>query len=134
MAGEGAVLRKAREEQSLSYKNIEGSIKIRVSYLEALENENYDVLPGVTYTRGFLRTYAKYLGINPQEIVDSYNASLVKETEPEIQSPIRSKRRWFRPLVLAVMAILALIIVIVIILESNFLSIGNASGLSFIEN
>ncbi|MHB8074013.1 helix-turn-helix domain-containing protein [Desulfosporosinus fructosivorans] len=130
MAGEGTILRKAREEKDLSYQNIEESIKIRVRYLEALENEDYGILPGATYSRGFLRTYAKYLGINPQEIVNSYSASLVKEAEPVIQptfSPIPTNQVWFRPLVLAVMAILAVIIVIVISLVSNW---GNKSDTS----
>ncbi|WP_368292657.1 RodZ domain-containing protein [Dehalobacter sp. TBBPA1] len=128
MAGEGAVLKKAREEKGLSYQEVEDSIKIRVRYLEALENENYGVLPGTTYTRGFLRTYAKHLGINPQEIIDSYNASLVKEAEPDIEprlSPIPSNQVWFRPVVLAGMAILAVIIVVGIIFVSN---LGNKSG------
>jgi len=130
MAGEGAVLRKAREEKGLSYQEVEDSIKIRVRYLEALENENYGILPGTTYTRGFLRTYAKHLGINPQEIIDNYNASLVKEAESEIQpplSPIPSNQVWFRPIVLAGMAILAVIIVVGIIFVSN---LGNKSGTS----
>ncbi|MCM1566987.1 MAG: DUF4115 domain-containing protein [Dehalobacter sp.] len=130
MAGEGAVLRKAREEKGLSYQEVEDSIKIRVRYLEALEKENYGVLPGTTYTRGFLRTYAKHLGINPQEIIDSYNASLVKEAEPDIQpplSPISSNQVWFRPAVLTGMAILAVIIVVGIIFVSN---LGNKSGAS----
>lgn len=126
MAGEGTILRKAREEKDLSYQNIEESIKIRVRYLEALENEDYGILPGATYTRGFLRTYAKYLGINPQEIVNSYSASLIKEEEPVIQptlSPIPTNQVWFRPLVLALMAILAVINIIV----SNW---GNKSDTS----
>lgn len=129
MAGEGTILRKAREEKEMSYQNIEESIKIRVRYLEALENEDYGILPGVTYTRGFLRTYAKYLGINPQEIVNSYSASLLK-AEPVIQptlSPIPTDQVWFRPLVLALMAILAVINVIVINFVSNW---GNKSDSS----
>lgn len=119
MAGEGAILRMAREEKGWSYEEVEDAIKIRVRYLSALENEEYNVLPGATYTRGFLRTYAKHLGLDPQEIIDKFNMSFAKEAQPAMTTPlapIPQKQVWFRPLVIAVMAILAIIIVVVVIM------------------
>lgn len=115
MAGEGAILRKTREEKGLSYEDVENSIKIRVRYLQALENEEYDILPGTTYTKGFLRTYARYLGINPEEVIECYNASFQRKTEPEVHpplTPISSTPVWFKPIVLLVMALFAVAVVI----------------------
>lgn len=115
MAGEGALLRQARENKGWTYYDVEDSIKIRVRYLEALENEEYGILPGNTYIKGFLRTYSKHLGINSEEILDLYNSSLT--TEPSSQAhlpltPIQSNPIWFRPIVLIIMGLLAAAIVL----------------------
>lgn len=109
MAGEGNLLRKAREEKGWTYHDVEESIKIRARYLEALEEEEYNILPGSTYTKGFLRTYSKHLGIN------LYKCSLDLEPSPEIHPPlttIQSTPVWFKPIVLIVMALLAAAIVL----------------------
>lgn len=115
MAGEGILLRQAREEKGLSYQDIENSIKIRVRYLQALENEEYNILPEKTYVRGFLRNYARHLGLNPEEIVGLFNSSLQKETPPEYHkplTPIQSTPVWFKPIVILIMALFAIAIVI----------------------
>jgi cytoskeleton protein RodZ len=115
MAGEGVLLRKAREKKGWSYHDVEDSIKIRARYLEALENEEYAILPGVVYTKGFLRTYCKYLGLNSEEIINLYNFSLAKEPPPELHStltPIQSTPVWFKPIVIVAMALFAVLIVI----------------------
>ncbi|HHV65102.1 MAG TPA: helix-turn-helix domain-containing protein [Peptococcaceae bacterium] len=114
MAGEGALLRKAREEHGWTFQDIEQSIKIRVRYLEALEKEEYDILPGSIYTKGFLRTYAKHLGLDPEEIIRLYNASLEQEIPPETHqplTPIQSTPVWFKPKVILVMALLTVTVV-----------------------
>lgn len=115
MAGEGALLRSAREEKGWTYHDVEEILKIRVRYLEALENEEYSIIPGNTYSKGFLRTYAKHLGLNPQEIIDLYNSSLQIESTPDTNkplTPIQSTPIWFKPIVLVVMALIAAVIVI----------------------
>ncbi len=80
MAGEGLNMRKAREEKGWSHHDVEDAIKIRVRYLEALENEQYDVLPGPTYSKGFLRTYARHLGLNSDEIINLYNLISIQKS------------------------------------------------------
>lgn len=115
MAGEGLILRKAREEKGWSHHDVEDAIKIRVRYLEALENERYDVLPGPTYSKGFLRTYARHLGLNSDEIINLYNSSMKHDTVPETHqplTPIQSTPVWFKPTVLLIMALFAAAIVI----------------------
>lgn len=115
MAGEGAILRKAREERGWSYKDVEERIKIRPLYLQALEEEDYNTLPGKAYTKGFLRTYSKLLGLDAEMIVGYYNESLEEEKEPDViphLTPIQTAPVWFKPVVLIVTAIIAIAVVV----------------------
>ena len=62
----GNTLREARVRRNLTLQQVEEDIKIRVKYVQAMENEDWDVMPGVTYVKGFLRTYSTYLGPRPR--------------------------------------------------------------------
>ncbi|WP_088225367.1 RodZ domain-containing protein [Desulfosporosinus sp. FKB] len=117
MAGEGQMLRAAREEKQWSLRFTEDTTKIRVRYIQALEEENYGILPGTTYVKGYLRTYAKHLGLNPDEIIQLYNNSPdVKETVKILETPdhipLKKSPNWVRPLAAGIMAILAIGIVV----------------------
>jgi cytoskeleton protein RodZ len=74
-AGVGERLRSARTARGLSLDDIAAATRIRRQYLDALEREAWGELPGATYVRGFLGTYAKQLGLSPDEIVGMYPAS-----------------------------------------------------------
>ena len=69
----GNSLRDARLRKELDFPELEQGTKIRAKYLRALEDETFDQLPGPTYVKGFLRTYADYLGLDGQLYVDEYN-------------------------------------------------------------
>jgi cytoskeleton protein RodZ len=69
----GNSLREARVRKELDFPELEQGTKIRAKYLRALEDEAFDQLPGPTYVKGFLRTYADYLGLDGQLYVDEYN-------------------------------------------------------------
>ena len=85
----GNSLREARLRQGLDFPEIEQRTKIRGKYLRALEEEHFDLLPGQTYVKGFLRSYAEYLGLDGQLYVDEFNSRYVTgEEEP----PIRPRR------------------------------------------
>ena len=84
----GNSLREARVRQALDFPEIEQATKIRGKYLRALEDENFEQLPGQTYVKGFLRTYADYLGLEGQLYVDEYNSRYVVGGEEE--APARS--------------------------------------------
>lgn len=109
----GETLRKARLEKNLSYQEIEKSIKIRSRYLAALENEEWDVLPGDVYLKGFLKTYSRYLGLNAQEMLDALKEQLqpIPEIKPvtqdKIEFPDRPRKKF--GLVLGVIAIFFLL-------------------------
>jgi cytoskeleton protein RodZ len=85
----GNSLREARLRQGLDFPEIEQRTKIRSKYLRALEEEQFDLLPGQTYVKGFLRSYSEYLGLDGQLYVDEFNSRYVTgEEEP----PIRPRR------------------------------------------
>jgi helix-turn-helix protein len=86
----GNSLREARLRQGLDFPEIEQATKIRGKYLRALEEEQFDVLPAQTYVKGFLRSYADYLGLDGQLYVDEFNSRYVRgELEEEEEKPFR---------------------------------------------
>lgn len=70
----GAVLRERREAMGVTLAEVEVATRIRQKYLAALESEEWHLLPGEVVGRGFLRNYADYLGLDPQEIMDRRRA------------------------------------------------------------
>ncbi len=87
----GNSLREARLRQALDFPEIEQGTKIRGKYLRALEDEQFEVLPAQTYVKGFLRSYAEYLGLDGQLYVDEYNSRfVVGEEEHPSSRPRRS--------------------------------------------
>lgn len=92
----GSSLRAARMRQELELSQAEHDTRIRAKYLRALEDERFDVLPGAAYTKGFLRTYADYLGLDAQPFIDEYNTRFAPEEEdaPPAQLTIRHRRRF----------------------------------------
>jgi cytoskeleton protein RodZ len=70
----GNTLREARVRRNLTLQQVEEDTKIRVKYIQAMENEEFDVMPGSTYVKGFLRTYATYLNLDPDVILDEYRS------------------------------------------------------------
>src|SRR5215212_413986 len=68
----GERLREARMRQKVDIADVEAATKIRAKYLRALENEEFGLLPGPTFAKTFLRTYAEYLGLDAQLLVEEY--------------------------------------------------------------
>ena len=81
MIGIGNLLRQAREAKKLSLADVEKEIKIRSRYLEALEAEEFDVLPGNVYMFGFLRSYASFLGLDANDLVAKLRKHLQQDEE-----------------------------------------------------
>jgi cytoskeletal protein RodZ len=82
----GETLRQARLDRGVSLLDAEQDTHIRRRYLEALENEDYGALPAVVYTRGFIRTYARYLGLDSEATLDLYAPGRVREERPALRS------------------------------------------------
>ena len=86
----GNSLREARLRRHIEFSDAEHGTKIRGKYLRALEDERFELLPSHTYIKGFLRSYAEYLGLDGQLYVDEYNSRFVIGEE---DTPVRSPRR-----------------------------------------
>src|SRR3954466_14944885 len=70
----GDTLREARMRQKIDITEIESKTKIRAKYLRAMENEEFDLLPGSTFAKSFLRTYADALGLDSHGLVEEYRS------------------------------------------------------------
>ena len=79
----GEVLRAAREAKGVDLPRVERETKIRERYLSALERGEYRELPGSVYTKGFLRNYGSYLGLDPEYLIDLYRL----ETSTAVERP-----------------------------------------------
>ena len=86
----GATLKSAREQQGIALDDAAEATKIRESYLVALEEEAFERLPGATYARGFVRSYAEFLGLDPQPLIDEFNARSAAPKGPRRSSSRRS--------------------------------------------
>jgi cytoskeletal protein RodZ len=78
----GATLREARVRRRLTLQQVEEDTKIRVKYVQAMENEDFEVMPGPTYVKGFLRSYAAYLGLDARIILDEYRSRVEPNVQP----------------------------------------------------
>jgi hypothetical protein len=104
--------------QGLDLPRVEADTKIRGKYLRALEEEHFDVLPGDTYVKGFLRTYADRLGLDGQLYVDEYNSrfSAVEEAPaPRSTAPRRRARPVESNLVIVALAGIVAVTVLVLV-------------------
>jgi cytoskeleton protein RodZ len=81
----GETLRQARMRQHLDIADVESRTKIRAKYLRALENEEFGLLPGSTFVRTFLRTYAEVLGLDPHRLVEEYRTNYEPRDELDLQ-------------------------------------------------
>ncbi|MGD0715557.1 MAG: RodZ domain-containing protein [Gaiellaceae bacterium] len=90
----GDSLREARTRRGLSADDVQKGIRIRERYLSALEEERWEMLPGEAYTKGFLRTYAEFLGLDGQLYVDEYNSrERRRDEEPLVPESLASRQR-----------------------------------------
>jgi len=119
----GEVLRTAREARFIDLARVERDTKIRVRYLVALETGDYRDLPGAVYTRGFLRNYGLYLGLDPEYLVDLYRLELGsaadRQTLPSPPRPIADRQR--RPVVVTSGAVAAVILTLLVVAFGAYL-------------
>jgi cytoskeletal protein RodZ len=80
----GGSLREARLKRNLTPADVQKAIRIRDRYLQALEEERWELLPGDAYVKGFLRTYADYLGLDGNLYVEEYNSRFAHPDEPQL--------------------------------------------------
>jgi cytoskeleton protein RodZ len=91
----GSQLREARMRMRIDTGEVELRTKIRAKYLRAMENEEWDLLPGEVYVRSFLRTYADFLGLDSRALLDEFRRRYEKPSDhepPPIAPPGRDRR------------------------------------------
>ena len=111
----GSNLREARDRRGLPLTQIDAETHIRTRYLRALEEERFDLLPGPAYVRGFLRTYANYLGLDADLFIAEYNARFAPPEEdlPDLASLRPTGQRRLRLRGTAGVALLVLCVAVV---------------------
>ena len=119
----GSSLREARTRQGFDFTEMEFRTKVRAKYLRVLEAEQFEQLPGHTYIKGFLRTYAESLGMDGQLYVDEYNSRFVTgEDERPMRTrrvPTQSRRhRQHRESRLVVVAVTAMILLTALVIAA----------------
>ena len=133
----GATLREARMRARIDVSEIEATTKIRAKYLRALENEEWSLLPGPTFVKSFLRTYAEALGLDGKALVEEYRRSQEGQGdypgEPIVPSGERRRSRGpsggpSRGYTIAVVSILGVIVLLVVLLITNSGSKSHPSG------
>src|SRR3954466_11394013 len=80
----GETLRETRMRRRIDMTEVEAATKIRAKYLRALENEEWDLLPGPTFVKTFLRTYAEYLDLDPRLLVEEYRQRFERPATPVV--------------------------------------------------
>lgn len=96
----GKYLRKERESRNVSLRELSKNTRVREPILKAIEEDRYDLLPSLTFVKGFLTAYAKYIGLDSSEVILRYQQTLkgVPEADPAVASlkeiGRKSRRRW----------------------------------------
>lgn len=84
----GTLLKQTREKKGLTLRDVEEATKIRYKYLEALEEDNFKILPGTVYTKGFIRNYANFLGLDGNPLLEVYNETNFDPEEKPKPGPV----------------------------------------------
>jgi cytoskeleton protein RodZ len=135
----GATLREARMRARVDVSEIEAKTKIRAKYLRALENEEWSLLPGPTFVKSFLRTYAQALDLDGRALVEEYRLHHEGPADgafdPIASTPQRTRRRVpgsrpSRGYMLSVGAVCLVIVLLIVLLATGGGSSKNGSGSS----
>jgi hypothetical protein len=128
MAEIGARLREARMRAKIDINEVEVRTKIRAKYLRAIENEEWDLLPGEVYAKSFLRTYGEYLGLDTRQLIDDFKRRYERPSDHELRPiapPGRDRDRRSRgPLVPPWLVIAGVLVAVGAVLWV----VGNNSG------
>lgn len=111
----GQILKDKREEKLYSLDDIEKNTKIRKELLEALEKDDYEVLPPVTFIQGFIKNYAKFLGLDAEKLLAIFRRDFESKKHPpqvldSFANPLKSKKFSLTP-----SKVLGMVVVIIII-------------------
>ena len=120
MADIGTTLREARIRARIDISEVETRTKIRAKYLRAIENEEWDLLPGPVYVKSFLRTYGEFLGVDTRMLVDEYKRRYERPADQDLRpiAPVgrQRERKRRRPRLGGVGAVILVLAAVVVAL------------------
>lgn len=125
----GSTLRETRVRRKTTLQQAEDDTKIRVKYIQAMENDDFDLMPSPAYVKGFLRTYSGYLGLDADVMLDEYRSRFEPNEEHEPfggNSALGRPHAHRRRNTLAFIAVLSLLILGLLYM----LGLGHSSGKS----
>jgi cytoskeleton protein RodZ len=130
----GEELKRERELREISLREISEATKISIRILEAIEHDNYKILPGGIFNRNFLRAYAQFVGLDAESVVSKYQLQVVKHEEdslpdfvsliPEQKFPKPSRRNS----VVVVVVLLIVVLILVVLWYTKFYTAGKKLG------
>src|SRR5580765_2624578 len=112
MSNFGATCRKARESKRISLDRIAADTRISTRFLSAIENEEFNLLPGGIFNRGFVRAYAEKVGLDPNQAVADYERLADVHQSPEALTaaatpPVKKDHRLYPVAVVALILVIA---------------------------
>jgi cytoskeletal protein RodZ len=111
----GSIFKDARAKTNKSLDDASKETKIAKKYLIAIENEEFDVFPGETYVIGFMRNYAQFLGLDPDDVVRRYKEYKIQEQPAPIEQLTARPRNTKRYMVLGTIGAAVLVVVIAVL-------------------
>jgi cytoskeleton protein RodZ len=88
----GEKLKTAREQRGISISEVAEQTRISPLYLEAIDSDNYKTLPGGIFNKGFVRSYAKYVGVDEQEALQDYSRLMAAQSMPTVEEEFKAYR------------------------------------------
>jgi cytoskeletal protein RodZ len=116
--GIGDILRNARREQGATLADAAAQTRVRETYLAALEEEEFAALGGDVYVKGFLRSYAKYLGLDPEPLLTAYRRENegADEPAPVAAAPVAPVQRERQPGIMVVAGVAAVLLLLLAVI------------------
>ncbi len=113
----GEILRKTREEKKISLDEVEKEVKVKKEYLLALESDDYQSLPSFTFTQGFIRLYAQFLGLKTDKLLAIFRRDFKgfdkKQILPEgLVNPLKTASLSWTPKTTMIIAALVIFILV----------------------
>ena len=123
----GRLLRTSREERHIDLDAVVKATKVRRHYLEALENEDWETLPSQVFVKGFLRSYAEFLGLDKDMVLDYYQKVVPHERyQPHVLQSISTQSTLWRRIIIISLLVMVLIGVIIYVRGNEISIIGKA--------
>ena len=127
--GIGRILREAREEKGLELNEISSILRIRETHLAALENDDYETLPGKVYAIGFIRTYGNYLGLDSADLIEQFKGVVTTKPSEELNYDVVAEAEPISPVVKIVAGV-----VLVLAIYFIWLFVGSSSEPTLVDD